>query len=259
MNPNSQTPARAAVRKRLGARARYDAPQAPAEELAWARLGTAYFARLLSQLTDTDLDAPSLLPGWSRRHLVAHVGYNARALTRLIEWARTGVETPMYASPEHRQAEIDRGATLPPQALRSLFAHTAVHLDMEWRELSGPSWNAQVRTAQGRLVGAHETAWMRVREVWMHGIDLDNGGSTHDFPPDLSEELLNDVIQAWQRREEPVDLLLTPYGMKPIVLGPGTFTVSGSVPDLLRWVTGRGHRRVTNSGTGQSPRLPPWF
>jgi maleylpyruvate isomerase len=100
---------------------------------------------------------------------------------------------------------------------------------------------------------------MRVREVWMHGIDLDNGGSTHDFPPDLSEKLLNDVIQAWQRRQEPVDLLLTPYGMKPIVLGPGTVTVSGSLPDLLRWVTGRGHRRVTNSDSGQSPRLPPWF
>ena len=37
-------------------------------------------------------------PGWSRRHVVAHVGYNARALTRLVEWAKTGIETPMYAS-----------------------------------------------------------------------------------------------------------------------------------------------------------------
>ena len=126
---------RAALRARLGAGARYDAPSAPAEDLVLARRGTAYFARKLNELTDRELDAPSLVPGWTRRHLVAHVGYHARALTRLADWGRTGIETPMHASAAERDAEIDLGVTLPAQALRHLFTHSAVHLNVVWRDL----------------------------------------------------------------------------------------------------------------------------
>ncbi len=88
------------------------APGAPTDEPAWVRSGTAYFARLLDGLDDGALTGPSLLPGWDRASVVAHVGYNARALIRLSHWARTGVETPMYASTEQRNAEIARGARL---------------------------------------------------------------------------------------------------------------------------------------------------
>src|SRR5690606_1903973 len=73
--------------------------------LLLARRGTAYFERKLAELSDDDFDGPSLLPGWDRRHVIAHVGYNARALTHLTEWAATGVETPMYPTPEARNAE----------------------------------------------------------------------------------------------------------------------------------------------------------
>lgn len=37
-----------------------------------------------ARLSDYDLDAASLLDGWTRRHVVAHVSYNA-ALCRLLE------------------------------------------------------------------------------------------------------------------------------------------------------------------------------
>src|SRR5687767_13766241 len=88
------------------------------EELLQARRGTAFFARKLNELTDKDLDGDSLLPGWTRCHIVSHIGYNARAIARLVEWAATGIETPMYPSPEARDHEIAFGATLSPTALR---------------------------------------------------------------------------------------------------------------------------------------------
>ena len=81
--------------------------------------GAPVLLRRLGELTDPEYDGPSLLPGWDRRHVIAHVGYNARALGRLVEWARTGVPTPMYASPQARNSEIDAGATLTPVELRS--------------------------------------------------------------------------------------------------------------------------------------------
>ncbi|NHU49753.1 maleylpyruvate isomerase N-terminal domain-containing protein, partial [Rhodococcus sp. A14] len=72
------------------------------ERLLIARRGTAYFAQRLAELSDEQLSEPTGLAGWSRRHLVAHVGYNAAALCRLLDWAASGVETPMYASAEQR-------------------------------------------------------------------------------------------------------------------------------------------------------------
>jgi maleylpyruvate isomerase len=57
-------------------------------------------------LADADLDADTLLDCWTRKHLIAHDGYNAAALCRLLDWAATGVETPMYDSTEQRAREI---------------------------------------------------------------------------------------------------------------------------------------------------------
>lgn len=251
--------AREALRERQGAGARYDAPNAPATELAWARTGTAYFARKLNELTDDELDRAGLLSGWNRAALVAHVGYNARALTRLCAWARTGVETPMYQSAEQRNLEIERGATLPGHALRHLFAHSEVHLNVEWRDLTDDQWDHQVRTAQGRTVPARETAWMRTREVWIHAVDLDNGGSFRDFPPAVLDRLITDVTGMWARRGDHVEITLEPTDRaEPFHGAADGPVVRGTAADLARWITGRGARRL-ETGEGGLPELPRWL
>ncbi|WP_280509956.1 maleylpyruvate isomerase N-terminal domain-containing protein, partial [Nocardia farcinica] len=68
----------------------------------WMTAGTTLFADAVAGLTDADFDTPTHLPGWNRRHLVAHVAANADALRNLVRWAATGTPTPMYASPEER-------------------------------------------------------------------------------------------------------------------------------------------------------------
>jgi maleylpyruvate isomerase len=260
MSETAEDAARAALRERLGAGARYDSAAAPARELLWARRGTAYFARKLNELRDAELDAPTLVPGWTRRHLIAHVGYNARALCRLVEGARTGVEMPMYVSTEQRQAEIDLGSTLPPRALRNLFDHAAVHLSVEWRDLFDEGWDVQVRTLDRRIIPVRETAWIRSREVWVHAVDLDNGGSFLDFPPDLLDALLADVLRTWAERSENVNLVLAATDRpQPIKVGAGTGpTITGKTADLARWLTGRGARYLASS-TGVLPGNPRWL
>lgn len=254
------------LRQRQGKGARYDDPAAPAATLSWARRGTAYFARQLNTLTDAELDEPSLLPGWTRQHVIAHIGYNARALARLVEWARTGVEHRMYASQEQRDREIAVGSTLPTRALRFLFLHSEVHLNVEWRDLRGAEWDREVVTFQGRTVSVQETAWMRAREVWVHAVDLDAGGSYLDFPPEVLDALLQDVIAAWERREDTVPLALDPTDrVHRITLGEaGGPVIRGRTADLVRWLTGRGARRLTLAGTpvldpAELPALPRWF
>lgn len=235
------------------------------EQLLQARRGTAFFARKLNELTDAELDGGSLLPDWTRRHIVAHVGYNARAIARLIEWAATGVETPMYASPEARNHEINFGATLSPIALRNLFDHSAVHLSVEWRDLPDPAWQHEVRTAQGRTVPASETAWMRTREVWMHAVDLNNGATFTDIPASVLERLLKDITGAWHTRGTDAGLLLRVTGTDLTLGDAGAVNptvVSGPLAAVVQWAAGRGDGGVTATGPGTDvtvPAPPKWI
>ncbi|MFJ3958265.1 maleylpyruvate isomerase family mycothiol-dependent enzyme [Arthrobacter sp. NPDC090010] len=232
-------------------------------DLLQARRGTAFFARKLNELGDEELDGASLLPGWSRRHVVAHVGYNARALSRLIEWAATGVETPMYPSPEYRDREILFGATLSPAALRNLFDHSAVHLNVEWRDLSDESWEARVRTAQGRNVAAGETVWLRTREVWVHAVDLANGAGFEDIPDSILRRFLDDITASWRVRGTDQGLRIeVPLDAGTLARGdlasPRARLVTGSLPAITAWAAGRGAKGVSQDRGPLLP-APPWI
>jgi maleylpyruvate isomerase len=253
--------------------ARHDLATDPGlhEDLLQARRGTAFFARKLNELTDAELDAGTRLPGWTRRHVVAHVGYNARAIARLIEWAATGVETPMYPSPEARNQEINFGATLSPIALRNLFDHSAVHLSVEWRDLPDANWANDVRTAQGRTVPASETVWMRTREVWIHAVDLDNGATFNDIPAPVLERLLKDITGAWKTRGTDAGLLVKVMGTAGngagLTFGDTTAAdptiITGALPAVVEWAAGRGNSGVTAAGPGaptqEVPAAPAWI
>lgn len=226
------------------------------DRLTLARRGTALFAQCLADLGDDDLDLPTLLPNWSRRHLIAHVSYNALALSRLLDWATTGVETPMYESPEQRAQEIVQGTTLNPGALRNLFTHTAARLDAKWRRLPDSAWNAQVRTAQGRTVEAEETIWMRAREVWVHAVDLGSGARFGDLPAVMVDALLDDTVRIWRSKSLGSGLSLSVDGRPPLHIdgsaSPST-TVAGPLPAVVRWATGRGSIGIEINGATNPP------
>ncbi len=133
---------------RSGLGARFDAPEAPASDLLEARRAAASFARVLSTLSDDALFAPSKRAGKSRAFIVAELAYDARRLACALAALRgmPGVEsTPPADAAVH-------GATLPPRALRHLYAHSTIHLDVEWRDLSGPTWDVTLQ--DGRQVRA---------------------------------------------------------------------------------------------------------
>ena len=77
-----------------------------AATLAWMRHGTEVMLAAVTELRPRDFDVQILLPEWDRCSLVAHLARNADALGRLLNWASTGVENPMYSSPRQRIDEI---------------------------------------------------------------------------------------------------------------------------------------------------------
>ncbi|MCU1636513.1 MAG: maleylpyruvate isomerase [Cryobacterium sp.] len=226
-------------------------------DLAQVRLGQAFLSRALNEVKNEDLVRPSALPGWSRAHVVAHVGYNARALNRLVDWAATGIVTPMYSSPLERDEEIELGSTLAPRALRHLSDHAAIALDVAWRDLPQERWSETVKTARGREVPVSETVWMRTREVWLHAVDLGTGSRLADVPGPVGERILSDVLEVWSSRgEAPVRLVADDSGT--VIGEPGGSVLEGRLSDLLGWATGRSVRGV-RSASGDVLPAPRWI
>jgi maleylpyruvate isomerase len=230
--------------------------------LAWMDEGYAYLAERLDLLDDERLGEPSGLAGWTRRHVIAHVGLNARALGRLVRWAATGERIPMYADGGARAAEIEQGAALPGPELRALVHTEQSRLRAALHRLDEAGWDAIVVTGQGRQVPAREVPWLRTREVWVHAVDLRAGADFPDFPADLLDALITDVAATWRRRGQPPALVVAPTdrAREWRVDVPGApVLVRGRADDLARWLTGRGVRDVHTSDGTPLPDLGHWL
>ncbi|WP_300012556.1 maleylpyruvate isomerase family mycothiol-dependent enzyme [Pseudonocardia sp.] len=229
--------------------------------LPWMGAGTEFLVQLVDALPDDALRAPSALPGWTRAHVVAHVARNAEALTRLATWARTGVETPMYADAQQRDADIAATATAPAATLRRELGSTAEDLDAALAALDGGGWEAQVRSAQGRVIPATAVPWMRVREVWLHAVDLGSGASVDDLPPDVVDTMLDDVVGALSGKDGcPSAVLTATDSGRTWNLGPADgdpVEVRGMAAGVLGWLTGRDG--AVTASTGAVPEPPRWL
>jgi maleylpyruvate isomerase len=224
--------------------------------------GTGLLTRAVDALPDDLLRAPSALPGWSRAHVVAHVARNAEALTRLASWARTGVETPMYPSREHRAAEIESSAQAPADVLRAELTGTAAALDEALAALDDTTWQAEVRSALGRPLPAAEIPWMRVREVWLHAVDLDAGVAVADLAPDVVDSLLDDSSGTLSAAEGCPAAVLAPTDRERTwTLGPASdapVQVRGGAAQVLGWLVGRSGPEALEAVTpGGSPTEVP--
>lgn len=186
---------------------------------------------LVLGLDEASCDDGTLLPGWTRRHLIAHVAANADAIGNLVRWAATGQEAPMYASPYERAAGIERGVSMSGRQLNQWLRRSAESLETAMSLLTAEQWAAEVVTAQGRRVPATETPWMRAREVCVHAVDLDLGIGFADLPTDFLEALIIDITH---KRGDVV-------------------RVDGPLPDVAAWLAGRPH------ALADAPRLGPWL
>ncbi|HEX3647257.1 MAG TPA: maleylpyruvate isomerase family mycothiol-dependent enzyme [Pseudonocardiaceae bacterium] len=229
--------------------------------LSWQDEGTDLVEKAVATVTDAELAQPSALPGWTRAHVVGHLARNADALVNLLTWARTGVESPMYAAPGRREEDIDATALLPPARLRADLVAANARLATAVAELPADAWRARVRSAQGRDIPAGEVPWLRVRELWLHVVDLGGRWTFADLPAELIVALLADVTSALDRKPTTPALSLVATGAGEWTIGPAApvVTVTGSPADLLGWVAGRTAGAELTTSAGYLPTLPRWL
>jgi maleylpyruvate isomerase len=224
---------------------------------------TGLMLRSADRLTDNQAREPSLLPGWSRGHLLTHVARNADSLRNLLVWARTGVETPQYSHPGQRAEGIEAGAGRPAAELIADLASSAAALDAEAARLPDSAWAAQVRGMKGHAHPAWYTVWRRLTEVEFHHADLDLGYSAADWPESFATYGLVKVAADFTGHHSPAVLLRCSDVPVVVQIGPDgeqpVHIVTGPVRPLLAWLAGR------SAGTGLKaeppgplPTLPAW-
>ena len=229
----------------------------PEQTRGWMADGTDRLLTDLAALPDRALTGPTSLPGWSRGYLLAHVAANAGALRNLVHWSRTGEERRMYSSPEQRDADIAKGSQLPAAELRAWLESSAQALAADLDTLPASAWDAKIITAQGLTRSASEIPWMRVREVYIHAIDLAAGTTWADLPAEFLTDLLDDVTARRSAKGGGPALAVaaTDTGHTWEVAGAGDpAPVSAPLAALAGYLTGRDAASLP-----AAPVLPPWL
>lgn len=188
----------------------------------------------LDSLTDDQARGPSLLPGWSRGHLVTHLARNADGLNRLARGVLEGDETArMYpGGPDARNAAIEEGADRPAEMLiaDAKFSGRRIMDSLE----AMPAELLDTPVAWKRITEARFLPVLRWRELEIHRVDLGLGYTAADWPAEFVESTLAMELPA-----------LT--AMDPEVAAPQGLTRN----ELLAWLIGR----PTRAGL---PELPAW-
>jgi maleylpyruvate isomerase len=180
-----------------------------------------------------DLAAPSLLPGWSRVHVVAHLAGNAQGHLRMLRGALEGIQADQYAGgAAGRAADIEDLASTPAAAVAAVHG-TAAELDAVWRQMS--DWSVPVRPLDRDPRPASRLVWARWREIEVHAVDLAAGYVPADWPPAFVDRLLDEL----RTRTDlpPLDGITgPPYALAAWLAGRSAGDeLTGDLPVLSEW------------------------
>ena len=133
-------------------------------------------------IAEADLRAPSLLPGWTRAYVLAHLARSADAMRNLLIGARSGEDRPAYASAEARAAEIEQAAKQQPKDLAADVAGAAMAFRTLTRQLPDEAWQYQLQILGSAPFPAGQLLIRRLVEVELHHCDLGLGYTPSDWP-----------------------------------------------------------------------------
>jgi len=152
---------------------------------------TALLLRTAGGFDDEDVREPSLLPGWTRAHVLTHLARGADALRDLLDGG------PGHASQEARDEAIEAGAGRGAAELADDVRASAA----AWREavLRQPdeAWSRLVAPPLGiRPFPAGQLLVRRLVEVEVHHVDLAAGYRPSDWPVSFNQLQLPEPMRS---------------------------------------------------------------
>ncbi len=236
-----------------------DVPRPSADQISRA---DHTLVRTVDGFADADYTAASLLPNWTRAHVVAHLTLNAEALAGVLHGAHIGRPQPMYASPDARDSDIAELAAAGPAALRDRFLASTSQFSHELEAMHERDWDGRFeRTPGGPDFAVANVPLMRLREVEIHHADLGAGYSAADWPPEFQTLLLDSMTKRSYPAPfsiRPTDLARTWHYGEVAPGSTGGAVVTGTAAALGWWLTGRGAGEGLSADTEDLPDVESW-
>ena len=224
-------------------------------------LATTRYLQALTVLDEASVRRPSLLPGWSRAHVVAHLSRNADAFTRVLGQVAAGEPAWMYASNEARDADI--ADTVDRLDLAGLvddaLASTARLTEALWACVGDPDTPCTRVPGADRSFPLHTVGPRRRAEVEIHHSDLGTGYEPSTWPPDFSSQMIRQRQDELARTGGPSMVLSSTDvdGLWKFGDGQGP-EIHGTVGDLAWWLVGRGGGQGLTCTAGKLPVVGRW-
>ena len=221
-------------------------------------IATARYLEALTELSETAVRAPSLLPGWSRAHVIAHVARNADALANVLHGAQAGEPRSMYESQQHRDEDVETGARLP---LDELVADSVAAAG-RWRQAANELHSSRLDAPGLRTPGTEpwpvrRVGMMRRTEVEVHHADLGIGYTAEDWPADFVAALMKRRHRELAAKGVALTWRTTDTGAV-WETAPGGPEVTGTAADVVWWLLGRGSGERLACSEPQLPELGRW-
>ncbi|WP_327269865.1 maleylpyruvate isomerase family mycothiol-dependent enzyme [Streptomyces sp. NBC_01218] len=223
-------------------------------DLASVRGATERLLTAASTWDNSTVPEPSLLPGWSRGHVLAHLSRNADALRNVLRGR------PMYASGEIRDRDIEAGAP------RSLAEHLADLRASGERFLAqgaaSADWSRTVELRGGVTDLASRVPFRRWAEVELHHVDLGAGYELEDLPEEFVLRETDFLADRFQDHPTLGPIRFAADDGRVRTTGGGRadappVEVRGPAPELLGWLSGRRDGSALTAEGGPLPVLPP--
>jgi maleylpyruvate isomerase len=139
----------------------------------WLEVSQRVLDEKLEALSDDQIALPSLLPGWTVGHVLAHIALNADAFVGVADALVRGEVGVMYpGGDQQRDGDIEREALWSANDLRAHISTSARSMADAWRALSADQLTGTFCRTQGApQFPASVVVERRVREVEVHHHD----------------------------------------------------------------------------------------
>ncbi|HRE01114.1 MAG TPA: maleylpyruvate isomerase N-terminal domain-containing protein [Ilumatobacteraceae bacterium] len=185
----------------------------------------------LDSLSDEAARTPSLLPGWTVGHVLAHLALNATSQARVLAAGKSDGE-PVAQYPggrEGRPQAIEAASGRPAAVLVADLARAYTAVEQSWVLADDAAWAAESMTTRGSRPNA-TLPYRRLRENEIHRVDLGSAGGDYDWtmmPRDFVAITVRELTRQWSSRR--------PMGMATLP----TEVLALPEPTRLAWLTGR--------------------
>jgi maleylpyruvate isomerase len=160
----------------------------------------------LAPLTDDHFRAASLLPRYSRGHVVTHLANKVKAHVWLFGGPAAGEIRQLHPDGYDADLAAEAGAGRSALELCSDLRRSFDLLEAAWDALDDALWDQQgIMTAGPRTMT--EIVTHHVRNVEVHHVDLDIGYGVSDWPADFVESELAKRLRSLPARADHADLL----------------------------------------------------